>query len=303
VVLVDVVVVAHQSRRHLRECVGVLTELDDVRVVVVDSGSTDGTVATVLGLDLELIELGKNLGFSAGVNAGCKAGSAPFVLLLNPDVRIKEAALRRLMCSLQEHGEAGVVGPMIVGPTGSLEFSQGRFPTVLRTYARALLLNRLLPRAPWADIYIRDGAAYARSRRCEWVTGACLLIKRAALEEVGGFDERFFLYCEDVDFCRRLHRVGWAARYEPDAVVAHYGNSWSVRPDRLPHLALSRTRYARKHHGRFAAALEVGGIRLEALTRTLVGRGGLQGRLAYVRSLIATFGRNSLSGGPSEPDP
>ena len=217
--LVDVVVVAHESRRHLRACTAPLADLADVTVTVVDNASTDGGAGPLAGLDVELFELPENRGFAAGCNIGWRAGTSPYVLLLNPDVRIEEHAVRRLVRALDEHRDAAGVGPMILGSDRATELSQGRFPSLPRTYARAFFLHRLLPAASWSDMFVRDEVAYARPGRCDWATGACLLLRRTALEQVGGLDERFFLYCEDVDLCFRLRRVGWDLRYEPDAVV------------------------------------------------------------------------------------
>jgi N-acetylglucosaminyl-diphospho-decaprenol L-rhamnosyltransferase len=285
VVLVDVVVVAYDSDAELRGCVAPLSVLDDVRVYVVDNGSPDPSLPSLAGLDVELVRLRENRGFAAGCNAGWPTGSAPYVLFLNPDARVDASALEALVAALAKDPSAGLVGPRIAGREGT-ELSQGRFPTLRRTFARVFFLHHVLPRASWTDIYVREERAYASVRSPDWVTGACMLVRRTALEQVGGFDERFFLYCEDVDLCRRLWEAGWAVRYVPAATALHERRSWDARAARLPQLAAARVVYARKHDTRVTAALQAVGVRAEALTRVVASRGGWPTRQGHLRSLV-----------------
>ena len=297
--LIDVVVVSHDSDAELRGCVAPLSKLADVRVLVVDSASADPSLPSLAGLDVEVIRLRENRGFSAGCNAGWSAGSAPYVLFLNPDARADGACLRALVRSLEEDPHAGLAGPTITGRDG-IELSQGRFPSLRRTFARVFFLHHLLPRASWTDIFVREEKAYASMGSPDWLTGACMLVRRTVLEEVGGFDERFFLYCEDVDLCRRLRDVGWSVRYEPEATAVHERRSWDVRADRLPLLADARIVYARKHDNRLTAALQAVGIRAEALTRLVVSRGGWPTRRGHLRSLVGPGPPRGPTGGPRE---
>ena len=281
---VDVVVVSYNSRERLRACVEPLLELDDVRVIVVDNASQDGSLEAVRDLDVTAIQLPDNGGFAHGVNTGWRAGSAPYVLLLNPDARIDGASLEALVTAGEE-AHVGAVAPRIVHTDGSLDYSQRRFPRLRSTYAQALFLHRIFPSASWTDELVRDEAAYGRRAGPDWVSGACVLVRRRALEELSGLDEGFFMYCEDIDLCKRLRARGYEILFAPEAVVVHEGGASTPRAQLLPVLAASRLRYASKHRGRTYALLERAGIALGAVTHAALGRGGGPARAGHLRAL------------------
>jgi GT2 family glycosyltransferase len=208
-------------------------------------------------------------------------GAAPFVLFLNPDATIDERSLDRLVDVLEQDERAAVVAPRIEHPDGSLAQSLRRFPRLRSTYARALFLHRLFPRAAWSDETVWDPEEYQRRHCPEWVSGACMLVRRRALVEIGGWDDGFFLYGEDVDLCRRLRDAGWTIRFEPESVAVHVEGASAPAGGTLPLLAASRLRYARKHESRWHAALERAGVVLEALTHSVVSRR----RRGHVRAL------------------
>lgn len=283
---VDVVIVSYNSRDRLRACVEPLLAHPSVRVIVADNASPDGSLDALRGLPVTALQLPRNGGFAYGVNAGWRAGSAPHVLLLNPDATIDAASLRTLVSVLDERPDAAAVAPRIVQDDGTLDYSQRRFPRVRSTYARALFLHRIFPQATWTDELVRDPQAYARPGTPDWVSGACILLRRAALVELRGLDEGFFMYAEDIDLCRRLRSAGHEIVFEPRAVVRHEGGASAPRTHLLPTLAASRIRYARKHGGPGVALLERVGLALEALTHTAVSRGGLAARVGHVRALL-----------------
>lgn len=283
--MVDVVVVSHNNSAELRACVASLSGLFGIHVIVVDNASSDDTLDRVVDLPLTAIPLSRNGGFAHGVNVGWRAGAAPYVLVLNPDATIEEASLYRLVDVLEREPETGAVAPRILRGDGSLDFSQRRFPRLRSTYAQALFLHRAFPRAEWTDEVVRDWAAYAHPSSPDWVSGACILLRRSLLEELDGLDESFFMYCEDIDLCRRLRNAGHDVRYEPKAVVVHAGGASAPRPSLLPVLAASRLRYAAKHRSRPVAALERFGIALGALSHIVVSRGGRGVRAGHARAL------------------
>ena len=289
--LVDVVVVAFNSRKQLRACVEPLCTLDNVSVIVVDNASPDNSLEALDGLPVTAIASAVNGGFAYGCNRGFRAGSAPFVLLLNPDATIDGESLSQLVAVLESDERVGAVAPRIIASDGSLDFSQRRFPRLRSTYARALFLHRIFPRAPWSDETIREVDRYERPGSVEWVSGACMMLRRSALELVNGLDERFFMYCEDKDLCRRLWDQGLEVRYEPRATARHHGGASAPRASLLPVLTASRVLYAEKHDNRLVTVLERAGLGLEALTRIVVSRGGLRRRTGYARSLRAAFGQ------------
>jgi N-acetylglucosaminyl-diphospho-decaprenol L-rhamnosyltransferase len=284
---VDVVVVSYNSGENLRACVEPLVGLRGVRVIVVDNASSDGSFDVVRDLPVTAVQRETNGGFAAGVNVGWRVGSAPAVLLLNPDARIDAESVHALAETLEQDALVGAVAPCIVASDGSLDFSQRRFPRLRSTYARALFLHRLFPRATWTDELVRDSEAYLRRGRPDWVSGACVLVRRDALVQLEGLDEDFFMYSEDTDFCRRLRSAGYELVFEPAATVEHVGGASRPRAELLPALAASRVRYARKHHGAVTALLERVGVALEAATHVVFGRGGLATRAGHARSLLA----------------
>ena len=294
-VAIDVVIVSYNSRDRLRACVGPLLEAPGANVIVVDNASPDQSLEAVRDLPLQAIQLPVNGGFAHGVNAGWRAGSAPYVLLLNPDARIDAASLETLVQALEEDPSIGAVAPRILDDEGSLDYSLRRFPRLRSTYARALFLHRLFPTASWADELIRDHAVYERRGNPDWVSGACVLLRRDALVQLDGLDEGFFMYSEDIDLCRRLRAAGYELLYEPAALVEHEGGGSAPRAELLPVLAASRLRYAAKHRSAVGALLERIGVALEAATHIAVSRGGRRARAGHARAFRLAVTRPAQS--------
>jgi N-acetylglucosaminyl-diphospho-decaprenol L-rhamnosyltransferase len=288
---VDVVVVSYNSGGTLRACVAPLAGHPELRVTVVDNASPDGGLETVADLDVEIIRQPENRGFSHGCNAGWRSGSAPSVLFLNPDARIEPGAVLQLAAALDGSDRVGASAPKILHGDGRVDFSQRRFPRLGSTYAQALFLHRLFPRAGWSDELVRTDEAYAVGGRPEWVSGACVLVRRTALDALGGFDEGFFMYCEDTDLCKRLRDRGLEVRFVPEAVAVHEGGASAPRPSLTHVLARSRVRYARKHDPPVVALATRAGLALGAVTHLVVSRGGLAARAGHARALRAIVSR------------
>ncbi len=286
---VDVVIVSHNSRDRLAAAVTPLAAADGVQVVVVDNASTDGTVDLLGTLPVTALPQAENLGFAVGCNIGWRAGGAPYVLFLNPDAQLSEDDLRRLVAALDERPTAGAAAPRMLDGDGTLEFSLRRLPRLRSTFAQALFLHRVLPRAAWTDEHLRDRALYERTWTPECLSGACVLVRRSVLEQLGGWDERFFLYGEDVDLSRRIRDAGWELLYVPEASVLHVGGASEPRENLLPVLARARLQYARKYHGPAYVTLERTGIALGELTHAAVGR--RERRAGHLRAFWAALGR------------
>lgn len=286
---VDVVVVSFNSGAHLRDCVAPLSGLTGVRVIVVDNASTDDSLDVIADLPVTSIRRSQNGGFAAGCNDGWREGDGMYVLFLNPDATIDPASLETLVTKLEESELHGAVAPRIEHPDGSLAWSQRRFPRLRSTYARALFLHRLFPHATWSDDLVRERPAYESAASPEWLSGACLLVRRSALAEIGGWDDGFFLYGEDIDLCRRLRECGYSILFEPSARAVHAEGASSPRSETLPLLAASRIRYDRKHRHRIAVALDRIGIALGALTHMVVSKGGRASRAGHARALKAAI--------------
>lgn len=286
---VDAVVVAYNSARTLRGCVERVVEIDGVRVWVVDNASPDHSLETIADLPVTTVRAERNGGFAAGCNLGIARGRGRYVLLLNPDARIGGEDLRTLVDALERDPDAGVAAPRILEQNGSLAYSQRRFPKLRSTFAQALFLHRLRPRASWSDELVRDPAAYERAGSPEWVSGACMLVRREALERVGGLDEDFFLYCEDIDLCARLRGAGWGIRYEPAATVRHEGGASRAREELLAVYARNRVLYARKHARSPAVLLEAMGVALGHATHALASIARPPARRGHMRALAAAL--------------
>jgi N-acetylglucosaminyl-diphospho-decaprenol L-rhamnosyltransferase len=282
--LVDAVIVSYNSAEHLRSCVEPLAGDDRFHVIVVDNASVDGSLETIESLPVTAVSLDDNRGFAHGCNAGWPLGESPYVLFLNPDATIDPESVLLLVEAAEHSPGVAAVAPTIRHSDGSVDFSLRRFPRLRTTYAQAFFLHRFFPLAAWSDELVRDPDAYIRAWSPEWASGACLLVRRDVLETLDGLDDGFFLYCEDLDLCRRIRAAGLDLRFEPRAVAVHTGGGSAPRAALLPVLAASRVRYARKHQPRHVMLLERLGIVLGALTHAVVARGGRAARGGHLRA-------------------
>jgi N-acetylglucosaminyl-diphospho-decaprenol L-rhamnosyltransferase len=268
---VDVVVVAHASRDTLRACVAPLAGAPGVHLVIVDTASADPAFDTVEDLPgVELIAAPRNGGFAYGCNVGIRAGRAPYVLLLNPDATMQPDQLRRLTAALGADPGVGLAGPRIVDEDGALQRSLRRFPRLRSALSKALFLHRLAPDAAWSDDLVHDAARYEHAWDPEWVSGACMLVRRDALEALGGLDEGFFMYAEDTDLCARLWTRGLRVRYVPEATVVHGGGHSAPRSQLRTADVRSHIRYVLVHEDARAARLVALATALDELTHLVV---------------------------------
>jgi GT2 family glycosyltransferase len=289
---VDVVIVAYNSRDTLRVCIEPLVRLPWATITVVDNACPENSGEVVADLPVHIIRAPRNGGFAYGCNLGMANGSSEFVLLLNPDAEIDGASLEVLVDALRADPSLAGVGPRIVNDVGNLIHTQRRFPRLRMTYAQGLYLHRAAPGAAWADDCVRDRQAYERPGTAEWISGCCILLRRDAVASVGGLDEGFFLYSEEIDLFKRLAAAGWRAGFEPLATARHVGYQSADRHATERIRAVSRVRYARKHHGRLVAALEAYGVALGALAHAAVwvrrparARGNLLAAWAAIRAI------------------
>ena len=288
---IDAVIVSYRSAATLRGCVEPLTAIPGVRVTVVDNDSPDDSLTTIADLEVDVVQSGRNGGFAFGCNLGVARGSAPYLLFLNPDARIDAASLEALVAVLEADPQAALVGPRLLEDDGMLAWSVRRYPRLRSTYAKALFLHRLWPKASWTDELVRDPAVYERADTAEWVSGACMLVRRDAYEAIGGFDDGMFLYCEDTDLCLRLWQAGRTVRFEPSAEVRHVGGASSGAGETQAIAARSRVYYARKHRGRLAARLEALGVALDEATHATASLRRPAKRRGHVAALRAVMTR------------
>jgi GT2 family glycosyltransferase len=233
--LVDVVIVNYNSGRNLPACLESLgPELAGYtsHVVVVDNGSTDGSerVARTDG-DVLLVRAERNLGFARGANLGARQCAAPYLLFVNPDARLLPGALGPLVADLEANPRCGAVAPSVVNEDGSAQGNARGDPSPLTgLFGRSGLIRRLVPNAAVSRRNVIEAAVVSPGAcgiEVDWIAGSCMLCRRQAFEATGGFDERYFLYWEDADLCRRLRNEGWVVRFRPDARVVHIGGASS----------------------------------------------------------------------------
>ncbi|MBA3729125.1 MAG: glycosyltransferase family 2 protein [Actinobacteria bacterium] len=222
-----VVVVNFNTGDYLTRCIRSTFEAAGearLEVVVVDNDSRDGSAdrAVAAHSGVRLIRNRSNRGFAAAANQGMRATSAPFVLLLNPDAEILSGTLGGFLKVARDHPRAAVIGPVVKDPEGSVYPSARRVPTLGMALGHAFV-HPFAPDNRFSRAYTLAGWDRRSEREVEWVSGSCCLLRRAALEEVGFFDEGYFLYVEDVDLCTRLRQGGWEVRFSPELEVLHVG--------------------------------------------------------------------------------
>jgi GT2 family glycosyltransferase len=232
---VAAVIVSYNVAELLVRCVESLRADGVERIVVVDNASADGSVEAVRAADpgVEVVALAENVGFGAGVNRGAARTTEPFLLVLNPDVEVEAGSTKVLVDALGADPGLAVVGPRIETPDGELYPSARTFPDMGDAAGHAFL-HFLWPANPFSRRYRMLDWDHGDARDVDWVAGTHLLVRRQAWDQVGGFDEAFFMYMEDVDLCWRLHRAGWRVGYEPGARVRHaIGRSTDQTPYRM----------------------------------------------------------------------
>lgn len=225
---------------------------DDREVVVVDNASSDGSAAFVRSRfpAVTLLENQENSGFSRAYNQAIEAARGEYLLLLNPDCIVHPHALERLTAFLESNPKAAAVGPRLLNADGSLQYSCRRFPTFATGLFRNTPLGRLFPRNRFSREYLMTEWDHSAAREVDWISGAAICIRREALDQVGLLDERFFMYCEDVDWCFRARKLGWGIHYLPTATVTHLiGRSSDQRPlEMVKEFHRSMAHFYRKHY-------------------------------------------------------
>lgn len=249
----DIVIVSYRCRDLLVTCLESLqTEAATVplHVVVVDNASGDGTVELVRERfpEVELVESGGNVGFGRATNAGIRRGTAPYVLALNPDTRVRPAGLAALLALMESNERIGIAGPRLVRHDGTLDHAARRsFPTPLGALSYFLGVTRIRRRGRLAQYLAPD----IERGPVDAVNGAFMLMRRSALVEVGLFDEGYWMYMEDLDLGYRMAQAGWVTWYEPDVTVEHvkHGSSGDWRAPKLNYaFHYGMFRFYRKHY-------------------------------------------------------
>lgn len=273
--MIDIVIVNWNAGCQLRECLSSInTQAGNVisRLIVVDNGSTDGSADDIESTDkVEVIRTGENIGFGAACNIGARSCKSPYILFLNPDTRLEPDSLSVPLdfMDMPENSTVGICGIQLVDEYGAVGKTCSRFPTLGRLLSASLGLVQL----PW---FSRTGMKmrewnHMSTRQVDQVMGAFFLCRRSVFEMCDGFDERFFVYFEEVDIARRSQLAGWSTWYlaETRAYHAGGGTSRQVKARRLFYSLRSRLLYAFKHFPAWQAWLLLGAtVVLEPFTRS-----------------------------------
>lgn len=271
----SVVIVSWNTRELTLRCLAALgASVGGLRLetIVVDNGSTDGTTEAIRAQfrEVRLIESGRNLGFAGGNNAGIARATGRFLCLLNPDTEARPGALAALVAFLEAHAAVGAVGPRLLNADGSEQAVGFRFPTLAQVF---------LDFFPFGGRFADSGlnGRYPHSPRdrpfpIDFPLGACIVARREAVEATGPLDEGYFMYSEEVDWCRRMQAVGWPIWCVPTAEIVHHSGQSVVQRSARMYVELHRSRrryYTRYHHRAFVLAARLL-TRVGALKETMV---------------------------------
>jgi GT2 family glycosyltransferase len=262
-----VIVVSWNGRELLRRCLAsVEKHLANVHheTLVVDNASADGTPDVVEREfpAVRLIRNERNLGFGRGNNIGMTAARGDFFVLLNSDAELIDDTPIRLIERLRARPECGVAGPLLRFPDGRIQASAHRFPSVVRLFLEESYLYKLLPAPRASNILLGGYWHHAVEREVDWITGACMVVRRAVFEETKGFDPAIFLYGEEIEWCHRIRARGWSVLFSPVGEVRHVGHASSELllgdEGRIHQCLLADDRLLRRWHG--LAAMTAAGL-------------------------------------------
>jgi hypothetical protein len=289
-----VIIVSHNSANWLTPCLSsVYAHSGDIEldVVVVDSGSTDHTVdlARREFPDVRVVTT-ENRGFAAANNRGLEVVDAEWVLFLNPDTRILSGTLAELVSLLRARSAVGLAGVRQLDENGVLDPTTRRFPNPVRLLSESVGAERLPFHASWLGQRVLDVALYERETPCDWTSGSFMLARRDAIHDVGQMDERFFLYCEETDFCLRMRQAGWNVVHFPQMTIFHQS---STRPDETlsRQMAFARRQYFAKHFAAVDRVMATLALGLGYAIRSIGPGRGLDDRRrrAAARAALATL--------------
>jgi GT2 family glycosyltransferase len=258
----SIIVVSWNARDYLMQCLASLLAGEcrcSRQIIVVDNASTDGSAEAVTRNypQVQLIRNATNLGFARANNIGISAAKGQWVCLVNSDVKVPPDCIDKLIRYQEEHAEVGMVGPRIIGGDGKLQRSCRGFPTVWDMFCRALALDSVFPGIRLFTGYSLRHWTQDTCRNVDILSGCFWLVRRKALEEVGLLDESFFMYGEDLDWCKRFWNRGWKLAFVPAAEAIHYGGASSANAPVRFYIERHRAdlQYWQKHHSRPATGL------------------------------------------------
>ena len=254
---IAILIVSWNVRELLLACLAALPDAvgEDFsyEVIVVDNASSDGTVAAVQEAfpQVQIIANKDNRGFTGGNNQALAAARGRFLLLLNPDTKPQPGSIAQLARYLEAHPDVGMVGPRLRYGDGSPQPNRRRFPTLATLFTESTIVQHYFPNLGLFARYVMADRPDDIEQEVDWLVGAALMARREVYEQIGGLDEGFFMYSEELDWCRRAQAAGWRIAYDPAAEIIHYEGKSSEQAVARRDIAFfsSRVRYAHKYHG------------------------------------------------------
>lgn len=254
---VSVIIVNWNTKRHLLQCVNSLISSQSncaQEIIVVDNASCDGSVGAIAGKfpEVKLIKNKENLGFSRANNIGIRASTGRYLCLINSDVVVLNGCIEKLMEFMDKNLSLGIAGPRILNPDRTLQISCRHFPSIWNNLCQSLGLNYLFPKSALFSEPFMKYWAHDAERGVDVLSGCFWMVRRKAIDEVGLLDEDFFIYGEDMDWCKRFHEAAWDVVFYPEAEAIHFGGASSSNSPIRFNVEMQKAdlQYWRKHHGK-----------------------------------------------------
>jgi GT2 family glycosyltransferase len=255
----SIVIVSWNTKKYVEECLTSLRTIDGdltSEIIVVDNASTDGTPEMIRTQfpNVRLIETGANLGFARGNNVGIKEVTGRYICLVNSDVNVPRDCLPKMHAYLEKNPTIGLLGPGMLRTDGRVHRSGMRIPTLWTIFLRALFLDSLFKGTGVFGGFLMKDFQFDQTRDIDVLNGWLWMARREALEHVGPLDDRFFMYAEDVDWCKRFHMAGWRVVFYPEAKALHYGGASSANAPSRFNVEMQRAnlQFWKKYHGRIS---------------------------------------------------
>ncbi len=259
----SIIIVSYNVAAYVLECLAsIYKQLADaenthtIEVIVVDSASIDDTVAGIREEfpQVKVLAQTENVGFTRGNNIGLTVAQGRTLFLLNPDTVVFAGAITSMLDHLEEHPTVGIVGPHTYNSNMTTQSTRRRFPTKLTAFFESTWLQGYAPRRILANFYLSD-VPDTYTQPVDWVQGSAMMVRREVYEQIGGLDEAYTMYSEELDWCRRAKDAGWQIVYVADAHIIHYGGASTDHAGALKHIYFqtSKLRYYYKYHGAFFA--------------------------------------------------
>lgn len=288
------ITVSYNGKNILKNCLQSVFEQTNgigFEVIVSDNGSVDGSIELVRELfpSVKLVENGENLGFAKANNVAMPHCNGRYILLLNPDTILQSNAIKTMVVFMNNHPSIGACGPKLINCDGSLQFSARNFPSIPNQMAESLFLHKLFPAVMGFGELIMKPSFYRTTRTVDWVTGAALMIRRQALDDVGMLDERYFMYSEEKDWCYNAWKKGWEIALVSEAEIVHIHGDSGTNPELFSMMIKSKQLFYKKNYPPLKANTLISVMRLN-----LALRAGLSKMAKVLAPSISSRANNKL---------